>query len=109
VQHSYAYIGVGLCVYAGFICHPASGQRSVSQPAPQDECSPTMNERECDRQTEHDLMERVQRKNQECQVEPDWRPTNLRDRAVHVTGISSGDFSFTVDGKSYCPVYQATI
>jgi hypothetical protein len=107
VQRSSAYIGLGLCVFAGLICHLASGQQSVSQPAPQDECSPTMNEGECDRQTEHDLMERVQRKDEKCHFEPGWRPTNLRDRALHVTGISSGDFSFTVDGKSYCLVKTA--
>jgi hypothetical protein len=101
VKHSFAYIGVGLFFFAGLICRPVSSQQSHSQPTPMDECGPTMNEGECDRQTEHDLMERVQRKDEKCLFEPDWRPTNLRDRTLHVIGISPGEFSFTVDGKSY--------
>ena len=85
----------------GAILPICRGQDDAKRAAPMNECAPKMSESECDRKIQRDLASAIRSKAKECSFEPDWRPTNLKDSTLHVSGIDRTTILVAIDGKNY--------
>jgi hypothetical protein len=77
------------------------GEDNVSQAAAISECGPGMSQSECDRKIERDLGSAIRNKAKGCRFEPDWRPTNLKERTLHLSEVDGSTIVIALDGHSY--------
>jgi hypothetical protein len=65
------------------------------------ECDAKMSESECDRKIQQDLASAIRENPKECSFEPDWRPTHVRYRTLHVNEVNGATMAIAIDGKAY--------
>src|ERR1700736_1967274 len=66
-----------------------------------DECDSKMTESACDSKIRHDLAIAIRNNPKECLFEPDWRPTSLKESALHVSKVDSATVQTVIEGKQY--------
>jgi hypothetical protein len=60
-----------------------------------------MSESECDRKTQRDLASAISNNTKACHFEPDWRPTNIKERTLHVSDVNRTIIVIAIEGKNY--------
>jgi hypothetical protein len=75
-------------------------EENVSQAAAINECDPGISQGECDRKIQRDLDSAIRSKLKGCQFEPDWRPTHLAERTLHLSEVNGSTIVIAIDGRS---------
>jgi hypothetical protein len=94
-----------LFVVAAFSCVLAAQEPKPNpeneQATQRNECDAKMSESECDRKIQRDLASAIRENPKECSFEPDWRPTHVRYRTLHVNEVNGSTMVIAIDGKAY--------
>lgn len=79
----------------------SQGDDTRKQTATTNECDIKMRESECDSKIERDRALAIRQEKTACSFEPDWRPTHIRERTLHVKEVNGPTLIIAIDGEHY--------